>query len=147
MTLLQFSKGMKLLSDSYRKQVSQETIVVWYDLLKDIPYGTFLESIKSLMVKSKFFPSVAEILEESKSINKSYLLFIAELMYKDGYFHKGVERLSDEHALRNYEKSTMWLEKGIIPEFLKEDMNVYINKFDNRIEEKETKKLNDVQKL
>lgn len=144
MTLFQFSKGMKLLSDSYRKQIGQETIAVWYDLLKDIPYGTFLKSIKSLMVKSKFFPSIAEIFEESKSVNKSYLLFIAELMYKDGYFHKGVQKLSDEHALRNYEKTILWLEKGIIPEFLKEDMNAYINEYDNRIEEKETKKLNDV---
>ena len=48
-------------------------------------------------------------------------------MKNDGYFRLGVEPLSPEQEDINYGKSIRWIEKGIIPEFLLEDMQKYIN--------------------
>ena len=39
----------------------------------------------------------------------------------------GVVPLSPEQEERNYDKSIRWIERGIIPEFLLEDMQKYIN--------------------
>ena len=48
-------------------------------------------------------------------------------MKKDGYFKLGVEPLSPEQEERNYDKSIRWIEREIIPGFLLEDMQKYIN--------------------
>lgn len=49
-------------------------------------------------------------------------------MKKDGYFKLGVVPLSPEQEDRNYGKSIRWIEREIIPGFLLEDMQKYINK-------------------
>lgn len=54
-------------------------------------------------------------------------------MKKDGYFKLGVEPSSPEQEDRNYGKSIRWIERGIIPGFLLEDMQKYINKSTNKI--------------
>ena len=47
-------------------------------------------------------------------------------MKEDGYFKRGVYgELSEEQEFRNYDKALMWLDKGIIPEFLREDIKKY----------------------
>ena len=48
-------------------------------------------------------------------------------MKNDGYFKLGVVPLSPEQEDRNYGKSIRWIERGIIPAFLLEDMQKYIN--------------------
>ena len=45
----------------------------------------------------------------------------------------GVEPLLPEQEDRNYGKSIRWIERGIIPGFLLEDMQKYINKSTNKI--------------
>lgn len=141
MTSLEFSKGMKVLSDNYRTKFTTDTMNVWYDILKDIPYKTYLKAIEKIILTSKYVPNASVIYEECRQINRKYLLSVADYMYKEGYFHQGIERLSDEHAIRNYEKTVMWLEKGIIPGFLKDDMKEYMKLYDNRIESSNTKQL------
>ena len=74
-------------------------------------------------------PNASELYDKCSSLNKNNLMNIVNYMYQDGYFHRGVERLSDEQALRNLDKTVMWLEKGIIPSFLKEDMQEYMKKY------------------
>ena len=49
-------------------------------------------------------------------------------MKNDGYFKLGVEPLSPEQEDRSYSKSIRWIERGIIPGFLLEDMQKYINR-------------------
>ena len=74
--------------------------------------------------------------------NKNNLLDLVKFMYDDGYFHRGVERLSDEQASRNLDKTMMWLEKGIIPSFLKEDMQEYMKKYkQSQIQDQERLKI------
>lgn len=48
-------------------------------------------------------------------------------MKKDGYFRLGVKPLLPEQEDRNYGKSIRWIKREIIPEFLLENMQKYIN--------------------
>ena len=64
-----------------------------------------------------------------------------QFLYGDYKFLK-VERLSDEQASRNLDKTMMWLEKGIIPSFLKEDMQEYMKKYkQSQIQDQERLKI------
>lgn len=49
--------------------------------------------------------------------------------------------LSPEQEDRNYGKSIRWIERGIIPGFLLEDMQKYINKSSNKIKGNDRKYL------
>lgn len=50
-------------------------------------------------------------------------------MKDNGYFKKGYkEELYDIQASRNYEKTLLWLEKGILPHFLQDDIKKYSTK-------------------
>lgn len=49
-------------------------------------------------------------------------------MKNDGYFKLGVEPLSPEQEDRSYSKSIRWIERGIIPGFLLEEMQKHINR-------------------
>lgn len=85
-----------------------------------------LKAIDEIIRSSKFMPSIAEILDKCDSLAKTYSYDILEKMKKDGYFKRGAYgELDDTHATRNYEKATMWLSKGIIPQWLLEDMIAY----------------------
>lgn len=75
--------------------------------------------------EKSFMPTVHDILDKSKNINNSYYLSIINKMYNHGYFKKGIEELTDEHANRNYDKSIRWIENGIIPEWLIQDIKEY----------------------
>ena len=72
-------------------------------------------------------PTIHDILDKTKMVKNNYYLFILEQMKKDGYFKLGVVPLSPEQGERNYDKSIRRIEIGIIPEFLLEDMQKYIN--------------------
>lgn len=111
-----------------------------------------LKAIDEIIRTSKFMPSIAEILEKCDSQVKTYSYDILKIMLEDGYFKRGVYgELDNIHATRNYEKATMWLSKGIIPEWLLEDMKKYGYKTNKLLPDKETKKeigsVNDVRLL
>ena len=76
------------------------------------------------------------LLDKCKSTTKSYYVAIIDKMYKDGYFREGIVELDPQHEMRNYEKSIKWIEEGIIPEFLKEDMRKYMQNDEIVIEHK-----------
>lgn len=54
-------------------------------------------------------------------------------MKKDKYFKLWVVPLLSEQEDRNYGKSIRWIERGLIPGFLLEDMQKYINKTSNKL--------------
>ena len=71
-------------------------------------------------------PTIAEILDRCDGQAKTYTFDILKIMQEDGYFKRGaVGELDDSQAIRNYEKATMWLGKGIIPDWLLNDMQKY----------------------
>lgn len=129
MTQLQFISGMKKLSNYYFRDITNDQIVDWYDMFKEVEFDIFEQAIKEISHESKYMPNASILFEKCSSLNKNNLCDLVRYMYDQGYFHQGVERLSDEQASRNLDKTLMWLEKGIIPGFLKADMEEYLTKY------------------
>ena len=129
MKKLDFISGMKKLSSFYLKEFTNEQLSLWYEMFEEIPEDIFNQAIKEISKENKYIPNASLLHDKCSSLNKNNLMNIANYMYQDGYFHRGVKRLSDEQALRNFDKTVMWLEKGIIPSFLKEDMQEYMKKY------------------
>jgi hypothetical protein len=129
MTTLEFISGMKKLGSFYFKELTSEQISLWYEMFQDVSVDVFNQAIKEISRENKFMPNANELFNKCSQSNKNNLLDLINFMYDDGYFHRGVERLSDEQARRNLDKTMMWLEKGIIPSFLKEDMQEYMKKY------------------
>ena len=113
----------------FNKEISKDVVETWYEFCMDIPKETFKNAVKELAKEKKYLPSLQELLEKCAQVKSNKLNSIVQQMYNDGYFKRGsYGELSDEHAFRNYEKTLMWIEKGIIPEWLKEDLNDYMEK-------------------
>lgn len=75
-----------------------------------------LEAVAKEIIKTKkYMPSISEIIElcEEKKIHRRNE--IVELMIKDGYFKSPLE----------IDKVYMWIDEGIIPSWLREDMKKY----------------------
>lgn len=136
MDKLDFAEGMKILSSCYHKDLSNDDFIIWYEMLKDIEAEVFKNTIIEICKEKQFMPTVHDILDKSKKVTNNYLLTIIDKMYKAGYFKKGVVELSDEQSNRNYDKTISWVEKGIIPQFLKDDINEFI-KGNKKINNKE----------
>ncbi len=129
MTTLEFISGMKKLGNYYFKELTSEQISLWYEMFQDVSVDVFNQAIKEISRENKFMPNANELFNKCSQLNKNNLLELINFMYDDGYFHRGVETLSDEQARRNLDKTMMWLDKGIIPSFLKEDMQEYMKKY------------------
>ena len=142
MTTLEFISGMKKLGSFYFKELTNEQISLWYEMFQDVSVDVFNQAIKEISRENKFMPNANELFNKCSQLNKNNLLDLVKFMYDDGYFHRGVERLSDEQANRNLDKTMMWLEKGIIPSFLKEDMQEYMKKYkQSQIQDQERLKI------
>lgn len=87
---------------------------------------TLMDAIKSIIRKNKFMPTIKEIIDECENLKSYKKNIIIEKMRANGYFKRCVVgELDDDQAFRNYEKALMWLEEGIIPTWLLEDMRKY----------------------
>lgn len=82
-------------------------------------------AVKSIIKRNKFMPSLSELLDECEKSKTHRGNLILDIMKNDGYFKKGINELDDMQAHRNYEKALMWVEKGIIPDWLLIDMKSY----------------------
>lgn len=142
MTHLDFISGMKRLSSYYFKELTNNHLAIWYEIFKDVSIDDFNQAIKEISRESQYMPNANILLEKCSQINIRNISQIVQFMYEDGYFHSGVEKLSDEHANRNFDKTMMWIEKGIIPSFLEDDINSYLVKYkQSRLDNKERLKL------
>lgn len=89
---------------------------------------TLTSAIKNIIRTSKYMPSLNEIIEQCEKSRVHQTNKIVDLMWQDGYFKKGAYgELDDSQAYRNYNKTLKFIEEGIIPEWLKEDMKKYYN--------------------
>lgn len=127
MDILDFVEGIKILSSCYQKVIGNDDISIWYELLQDIEPEVFKKTIIELCKERSYMPTIHDILDKNKVVKNNYYLAILDQMKKDGYFKLGVVPLSPEQGERNYDKSIRRIEIGIIPEFLLEDMQKYIN--------------------
>ncbi len=128
MDKLDFVEGIKILSSCYQKVISNDDILIWYEMLQDIEPEVFKKAIIELCKERAYMPTIHDILDKTKTVKNNYYLSILEQMKKDGYFKLGIVPLSPEQEDRNYGKSIRWIEREIIPGFLLEDMQKYINR-------------------
>lgn len=146
MTHLAFIKCMKYLNACYSKNMDQEQLESWFEYFSDVSYSTLNNAIKEIVSESKYFPTISQLKDKCKEVNKKYIVSIIDKMKKSGYFKKGVEELTDSHALRNYEKTLMWLDEGNLPEFVENDIKEFL-KQNKQIEQKDKKLLSNAKKL
>lgn len=146
MTHLAFIKCMKYLNACYSKNMDQEQLESWFEYFSDVSYSTLNNAIKEIVSESKYFPTISQLKDKCKEVNKKYIVSIIDKMKESGYFKKGVEELTDSHALRNYEKTLMWLDEGNLPEFVETDIKEFL-KQNKQIEQKDKKLLSNAKKL
>lgn len=140
MSELEFLQAMSFLQAVYGKEYTKDEMEVWYSFFKNYSLSSMKNAIKKLVAVNKYPPSISELLEAINNTNKDNIYKVIDKMKKDGYFKKGsYGELSDEQALRNYEKILMWIDKGIVPEWFQEDMKEYIA--DTKITAKDIKYL------
>lgn len=137
----------------YFKELSEEMLLglikMYQDQITGYTPDVVLKAIDEIIRTSKFMPTIADILEKCDSQAKTYTFDILKIMLEDGYFKRGAYgELEDSQAIRNYDKATMWLSKGIIPDWLLEDMKKYGYKVNTLLPDKgeEPKKVGSVNK-
>lgn len=146
MTHLAFIKCMKYLNACYSKNMDQEQLESWFEYFSDVSYSTLNNAIKEIVSESKYFPTISQLKDKCKEVNKKYIISIIDKMKESGYFKKGVEELTDSHASNSYFKTLMWLEEGKLPEFVENDIKAFL-KHNKQIEQKDKKILNNVKNL
>ena len=108
-------KGLKVLGIAYSKTFTQEECATYYEFLHEYSYETFKTAVKNIIKKSKFLPKISELVEECENCKSQLKIDVIEFMKNNGYFKAPIE----------YDKTIDWYAKGIIPDWLKEDMNHY----------------------
>lgn len=111
----EFVKGMGYLGVAIGKEYTQEECEVFYDFLKDYNYNVFVKAIKKRILKSSFPPKINELVAECEGCKDEEKYEVVEFMKKQGYFR-------DSHE---YDKTLIFLKRGIVPEWLKQDINKY----------------------
>ncbi len=95
--------------------------------------STILSAIKSIIRKNKFMPTLKEILDECELYKTHQKNIVIEKMIKAGYFKDPKE----------IDKTYKFMEEGIIPDWLLEDMKKYgYEEGHNSISTNSTKMLN-----
>ena len=108
-------KGMTYLGIAVGKEYTDEECEVFYDFLKDFSYQTFIKAIKKRVKNSSFPPKINELIDECNLCKAETRFEIVDFMKQQGYFKSPVE----------YEKTLMFLKKGIVPAWLQNDINKY----------------------
>ena len=124
----EFVKGLTYLGLAYGKEYTQIETKQIYDFLKEYNYETFTKAIKNIIRTSKFVPKIADLIEECERCKTTNRTEVIKYMWNSGYFklsYRPEHQLSDEHAMRNYNKVIMWLERDLLPDWLQEDINYY----------------------
>ena len=83
-------------------------------------------AIKEIVEESKYFPTISQLKDKCKEVNKKYIITIIDRMNENGYFKKGVEELTDSHASNSYFKTLMWLDEGNLPKFVENDIKAFL---------------------
>lgn len=115
MEKIEFIKGMKMLSTFYSKKFTEEQLGEWYFFFEDINADDFYKAVRKSAKESSFAPTINDLLERIKSVANEDYMKIVDLMIKDGYFHDP----------REIEKTYHFIEEGVIPSWLKADMDKY----------------------
>ena len=122
MEKVEFVKGMSYLGVAIGKEYTQEECDVFYDFLKDYNYKIFVQAIKNRIKRSSFPPKINELIEECNLCNSDFKFEIIEFMKESGYFK----------ATSEYDKAMMFVKRGIVPQWLKQDINEYYKRMNQK---------------
>ena len=133
MKIDEFIKAVSYLGMAYGKEYSQAETMQMYEFLKEYNYQTMIEAVKSIIRTSKYVPKIADLIEACENCKSSTKIAVVKYMRDSGYFKLcDYGEITDEHATRNYNKVMMWLERGVMPDWLQEDINYYYLKMKNK---------------
>ena len=74
MEKINFIKIMKILSSSYNKDFTSDDLQIWFLQFKNEDFENTYKAVNNLIRKSKFMPSIADILHEIKLLENPDLL-------------------------------------------------------------------------
>lgn len=122
-------KGLTYLGMAYNKEYSKMECEQHYDFLKDYNYETFIVAIKNIIKTSKFLPKITDLITACDNAKTIVRYDVLEYMKNLGYFKTPNE----------YEKATLFMERGTVPKWLQDDINKYYKQMvSNRLDHKET---------
>ena len=113
MTEVECTKVLTYLGTAFGKEFEQAEAEQYYDFLNEYSYETFKKAVKNIIKKSKFLPKISELIEECENCKETLKLDVIEFMLQKGYFK----------AISEYEKAVHFVQKGIVPSWLQEDIN------------------------
>ena len=108
-------QGMQMLGMAYGKEFTQQECELYYEFLREYNIETFKKAIKNIIRASKFIPKINEIIEECERCKQQVKFDVLEFMSSKGYFKAPIE----------YEKASLFMERGNVPEWLQKDINEY----------------------
>ena len=143
MRIEELVKGLNFLGLAYGKEYSQLEAQQVYEFVKQYDYETFIKAVKELIRTSKFLPRIADLIEACEKYKNSTNKNVVDYMREVGYFkYSPYGEVTDEHASRNYSKALRFIELGIIPDWLQEDIDYYVNQMKQlRLQDKQNKLL------
>lgn len=122
-------QGMQMLGMAYGKEFTQQECELHYEFLREYSSETFKTAIKSIIRTSKYIPKINELIEACDKAKEQVRFDILEFMRTKGYFKVPIE----------YEKASLFMERGNVPEWLQKDINEYYKMMKQEtLEHKET---------
>ena len=123
----QFLKAMLYLGTAYNKEYDKSFIQIWYEYFKNVDYSLLMKAIKRFVAKSKYPPSIADLLSECVEAEKEIRVAIIDKMKESGYFKRSVA--GEQNSLEeesDYMKAIAFVTAlDHIPTWLEEDMKQY----------------------
>lgn len=144
MKIEELVKGLNFLGLAYGKEYNQMEAQQVYEFLKEYDYDTFIKATKEIIRTSKFIPKIADLIEACENQKEVKKREVLDYMRESGYFnlsYRPEHKLDEAQATRNYMKAVTFLERGIIPDWFREDLNYYYNKMHQEQLENKTNKL------
>lgn len=108
-------QGMQMLGMAYGKEFTQQECELYYEFLREYSSETFKKAIKNIIRTSKFLPKINELIEACDNAKEQVRFDVLEFMRDKGYFKAPIE----------YEKASLFMERGNVPEWLQKDINEY----------------------
>ena len=108
-------QGMQMLGMAYGKEFTQQECELYYEFLREYNVETFKKAIKNIIRTSKFLPKINELIDECERCKEQVKYDVLEFMNDKGYFKAPIE----------YEKASLFMERGNVPEWLQADINKY----------------------
>lgn len=143
MRIEELVKGLNFLGLAYGKEYSQLECQQVYEFVKEYEYDTFIKATKEIIRTSKFLPRIADLIEACEKYKESERKEVIDYMRSVGYFkYSAYGEVTDEKASRNYSKALRFIELGVIPDWLQEDIDYYVNQMHQlRLQDKQNKLL------